>query len=79
MAERKNLQSPVHKDAITIIKRLFSGGEIIPDQVPRAVHWSPEKELAAAVLVEFWITESETCSPPRPRRSPRSSSVGQSA
>ena len=55
MAERKNLQSPVHKDAITIIKRLFSGGEILPEQVPRAAHWSCEKELAAAVFMDGLI------------------------
>ena len=49
---KKEVLKPAHEaDAVAIIDRLLSGGVILPEQQPKPSHWSPEKELAAEVLI----------------------------
>ena len=48
----KILNTGSETDAVAIIERLLSGGEMLPEQLPSASHWCPEKELAATVLVD---------------------------
>jgi hypothetical protein len=37
-------------EQLNVLRELFSGGEILPGQLPSASHWSPALRLAAAVL-----------------------------
>ena len=37
---------------LTVLRELLSGGEMLPEQLPTASHWSPGLRLAAAVLAQ---------------------------
>ncbi|MBI4487453.1 MAG: hypothetical protein HY694_00075 [Deltaproteobacteria bacterium] len=53
--EAKILNANPETDAVAIIERLLSGGDMLPEQLPSASHWSAEEELAAAVLMDALV------------------------
>jgi hypothetical protein len=47
-----------------IVEDLLTAGAVIPEQHPRSLPWTPEKELAAAVLTDALVEIRDHCGNP---------------
>lgn len=68
MAHPQSSSSPADRDALSIIEQLMSGAELLPEQLPRQEFWSPEKELAAAVLTDALLEVRDFINQPSHKR-----------
>ena len=47
-----------------VVEDLMAGGIVLPEQKSSAMNWSPEKELAAAVLTDALVEIRDYCGDP---------------
>lgn len=66
--EKMAAGSVLDREIPKVIEELMSSGGMVPAQMPSPSHWTPEVQLAAAVLASALMEIREHCGNPRHRR-----------